>query len=102
PEDGPYMIVAEALTGSMISLSWQPPPSYIGRSVADLEYEIRYTNRPSSDPSRWLAARVSGSRNTTLLTHLTSDQLYAIRIRPVNSFGQGPSSNSIVVTTKSG
>lgn len=97
PSAAPVNVTAEALNGTRVKVTWDPPPQ-VSQNGKISGYKVKYfrLSRPSKTNSM-----------TTLNTFVILDQLamysrYSISILAFNTAGQGPRANEVIVQTKQG
>ncbi|CAH8649210.1 unnamed protein product [Dicrocoelium dendriticum] len=122
PTSPPTEVHAEAISNAAVTVYWNPPTEPNGRIRA---YRILYTDRPNLELSFWDTSIVDMDSNRTpslasqltsmyvtsdrhrpthlyILSHLTVNATYFIRVSAVNGKGEGPPSEPVVVIIRPG
>ncbi|XP_018646753.1 receptor tyrosine phosphatase type r2a,putative [Schistosoma mansoni] len=123
PSSPPLNVYAQALSNAAVTVYWDPPIESNGRIRA---YRIYYTNNPTLEFSYWdtsivnleaLKSQTITSSVTTykkneeqtnlpghlsILSHLTTNATYYLRVSAVNGQGEGPASDISVVIVRPG
>ncbi|CAI2737020.1 unnamed protein product, partial [Dicrocoelium dendriticum] len=122
PTSPPTEVHAEAISNAAVTVYWNPPADPNGRIRA---YRILYTDRPNLEVAFWdtsivdmdsnrapsLASQSSSMSVTSgrhrpthvhILSHLTVNATYFIRVSAVNGKGEGPPSEPVVVIVRPG
>ncbi|CAH8622284.1 unnamed protein product [Schistosoma rodhaini] len=123
PSSPPLNVYAQALSNAAVTVYWDPPIESNGRIRA---YRIYYTNNPTLEFSYWdtsivnleaLKSQSITSSVTTykkndeqinlpghlsILSHLTTNATYYLRVSAVNGQGEGPASDISVVIVRPG
>ncbi|CAH8602694.1 unnamed protein product [Heterobilharzia americana] len=120
PSSPPLHVHSQALSNAAVTVYWDPPSEPNGRIRA---YRIYYTHNPTLEFSYWdtsivnLQALKSPSATSTtlnngrktnlpghlsILSHLTTNATYYIRVSAVNGQGEGPASDVSVVIVRPG
>ncbi|CAH8573791.1 unnamed protein product [Heterobilharzia americana] len=105
PSSPPLHVHSQALSNAAVTVYWDPPSEPNGRIRA---YRIYYTHNPTLEFSYWdtsivnLQAKTNLPGHLSILSHLTTNATYYIRVSAVNGQGEGPASDVSVVIVRPG
>ncbi|TGZ61872.1 hypothetical protein CRM22_007752 [Opisthorchis felineus] len=119
PSSPPLNVHAQAFSNAAVTVYWDPPLEANGWIRA---YRVYYTDRPQLELAFWdtnivdvgagqqrsttsdtqVRPNTSGSGQLYILSHLTANATYMIRVSAVNSKGEGPASDVVVVMVRPG
>lgn len=97
PSGAPVNVTAEALNGTRVKVTWDPPPQ-ISQNGKISGYKVFYYFVSKPEKTK----RITTLNNFVVLDHLAMFSRYAISILAFNTAGQGPSTEEIIVQTKQG
>ncbi|KAA3680108.1 receptor-type tyrosine-protein phosphatase S [Paragonimus westermani] len=125
PSSPPRQVSAQAISNAAVTVYWNPPLEANGRIRA---YRVYHTDRPNLELAYWDTSIVdldanqqtqlsTGNESTTpesgatgssrpgllyILSHLTANATYFVRVSAVNGKGEGPASDATVVIVRPG
>ncbi|XP_062336829.1 receptor-type tyrosine-protein phosphatase F-like isoform X2 [Osmerus eperlanus] len=98
PSSPPLAVQALMLSASTMLVLWEPPEEPNGQIRG---YRVYYTSDMDAPLSAWQKHNTGNSRHT-LISSLTTDIIYSLRVLGFTSVGDGPPSDVLQVKTQEG